>query len=179
MRISVLKEADPGGRRVALVPESVKKLTGAGHEVIVERGAGAAAFVPDAQYEAAGATLASDAASAASGAHVVAKVLRPSNGEVALLPEGAALVCLMQPAQSADLIAHLAQRKVTAFALELVPRITRAQSMDVLSSQATIAGYKAVLLGATQAARLLPMLTTAAGSITPAKTFVIGAGVAG
>jgi NAD(P) transhydrogenase subunit alpha len=179
MRISVLKETDPRERRVALVPESVKKLVGAGHEVVVERGAGAGAFFPDAQYEAAGAALVDGAAAAVRGAQILAKVQRPANGEVALLDEGASLVCLMQPAQSAELLQQLAARKITAFALELVPRITRAQSMDVLSSQATIAGYKAVLLGAAQSSRLLPMLTTAAGSITPAKCFVIGAGVAG
>jgi H+-translocating NAD(P) transhydrogenase subunit alpha len=179
MRICVLKETAPRERRVALVPESVRRLVGSGHEVVVERGAGASAYFPDAQYEAAGATFADDAAAACRGAHVVAKVQRPDPASVAVLDEGAALVCLMQPAQSADLLESLAARRVTAFALELVPRITRAQSMDVLSSQATIAGYKAVLLGATQGARLLPMLTTAAGSITPARTFVIGAGVAG
>ncbi len=179
MRISVLKETAPGERRVALVPESVKRLTTAGHTVTVERDAGTAAHFSDAQYETAGATIAPSAAAAASGAAIVAKVQRPSLDEVALLDEGSAVVSLLQPAQHADVVQALAARRVTAFALELVPRITRAQSMDVLSSQATIAGYKAVLVGATALARLLPMLTTAAGSITPAKTFVIGAGVAG
>jgi NAD(P) transhydrogenase subunit alpha len=157
----------------------VKRLVGAGHEVVVEQGAGATAYFPDPQYEAAGATIVPDAATACRGAHVITKVQRPTSEEVGYFDEGAALVSLLQPAQSADVIRQLAARSVTAFALELVPRITRAQSMDVLSSQATIAGYKAVLLGATQLARLMPMLTTAAGSITPAKAFVIGAGVAG
>ncbi|MBV9878856.1 MAG: Re/Si-specific NAD(P)(+) transhydrogenase subunit alpha [Gemmatirosa sp.] len=179
MRIGILKETAEREHRVVLVPESVKTLVAAGHEVVVERGAGMRAHFPDALYTARGATIVDDAAAAARGAHVVAKVQRPTLDEASLLDEGSALVSLLQPAQSAELLARLAERRVTAFALELVPRITRAQSMDVLSSQATIAGYKAVLLGAAQAARLLPMLTTAAGTITPAKAFVIGAGVAG
>ena len=179
MRIGILKETSERERRVVLVPDSVKTLVKAGHEVVVERGAGARAYFPDARYEAAGATIVDDAGAVCRGSQVVAKVQRPTLDEAACLDEGSILVALLQPAQSADILAKLAERGVTAFALELVPRITRAQSMDVLSSQATIAGYKAVLLGATQAARLLPMLTTAAGSITPARAFVIGAGVAG
>jgi NAD(P) transhydrogenase subunit alpha len=178
MRISVLKETDPRERRVALVPDSVKRLVDAGHELIVEHGAGLGAYFSDAQYEAAGATIAANGA-ATSGAQIVAKVQRPTLDEAMRLDEGSILISLLQPAQSADLLARLAERRITGFALERVPRITRAQSMDVLSSQATVAGYKAVLLGAGELARLMPMLTTAAGTITPAKAFVIGAGVAG
>ncbi len=179
MRICVPAESAPREHRVALVPDSVAKLVKAGHEVVVEAGAGRAAFHDDASYQAAGATIAPDARSAHAGAAVVTRVQRPTDAEIALIPEGAALVSLMQPASAADAVAALGARKVTALALELVPRITRAQSMDVLSSQATVAGYKAVLLGAGMLPRFLPMLTTAAGSITPAKAFVIGAGVAG
>ena len=184
MRIAVLKETAERERRVALTPDAVKRLAGAGHEVVVERGAGEAAFYPDALFEQAGATLAPNAAGAAGGAQLVAKVQRPVPAEIDVLDRGTALVCLLQPPPGtawADdpTVRALAERGVTAFALERVPRITRAQSMDVLSSQATVAGYKGVLMAAAECARLLPMLTTAAGSIPPAKALVIGAGVAG
>lgn len=179
MRICVATETVPRELRVALVPDSVAKLVKAGHEVVVQSGAGARAFHDDASYVAAGATIAPDARAAHAGAHVVVRVQRPDADGVALIPEGATLVSLMQPASAGEIVAALSARRVSALALELVPRITRAQSMDVLSSQATVAGYKAVLLAASQIPRFLPMLTTAAGSITPAKAFVIGAGVAG
>jgi NAD(P) transhydrogenase subunit alpha len=179
MRIAVLKETTDRERRVALVPDAVKRLAGAGHTVVVERGAGLTAFASDAQYEAAGATIAPDAATACRDAEVVVKVQRPTAGEAALLPRGVVLVAMLQPAQSGPLLADLAARGISALALERVPRITRAQSMDVLSSQATVAGYKAVLLGASALPRFLPMLTTAAGNITPAKALILGAGVAG
>jgi NAD(P) transhydrogenase subunit alpha len=176
MKVAVLKETQPRERRVALVPDSVQRLVKAGHAVNVEAGAGAAAGFPDATYTAAGATLAADAVATLAGADVVAMVQKPTAVQAAQLAAGQVLVAMLQPAQSADLFATLAQRQVTALALE---RVTRAQSMDVLSSQATVAGYKAVLLGATALPRFLPMLTTAAGNITPAKAFVLGAGVAG
>jgi NAD(P) transhydrogenase subunit alpha len=179
MHVAVLKETAERERRVALVPDSVARLLKAGTTVTVERGAGVSAGFTDAAYEKAGATVAADAAAAVVGAHVVAKVQKPTLAEAALIPEGAVLVSMLAAASSADLLQVLAARKVTALALEKVPRITRAQSMDVLSSQATVAGYKAVLMGATQLPRFLPMLTTAAGNITPAKAFVLGAGVAG
>ncbi len=179
MRICVAAETVPREDRVALVPDSVAKLVKAGHEVVVQSGAGAAAYLDDATYVAAGATIAPDGAAAHAGAHVVVRIQRPSEAEIALIPEGAALISLMAPASAGPTVALLSARRVTSLALELVPRITRAQSMDVLSSQATVAGYKAVLLGAGELPRFLPMLTTAAGSITPAKAFVIGAGVAG
>jgi NAD(P) transhydrogenase subunit alpha len=179
MRICVPSETAPRERRVALVPDSVAKLVKGGHEVVVQAGAGAGASHDDAQYEAAGAVIAPTAAAAHAGAQAVCRVQRPSAEEVALIPEGAVLVSLMAPASAGPVVEALTARRVTALALELVPRITRAQSMDVLSSQATVAGYKAVLVGASLLPRFLPMLTTAAGSITPAKVFVIGAGVAG
>jgi NAD(P) transhydrogenase subunit alpha len=178
MRIAVPKESVAGERRVALIPDAVTRLVKGGHEVVVERGAGGTAFFRDAQYESAGARLA-EGAEVFAGADIVVKVRKPSSAEVAALPQGTALVGLMQPGSSADLFAELAQRRITAFALELVPRITRAQAMDVLSSQSTVAGYKAVLLGAAELAKFLPMLTTAAGTIAPARAFIIGAGVAG
>jgi H+-translocating NAD(P) transhydrogenase subunit alpha len=179
MKVAVLKETQPRERRVALVPDSVQRLVKAGHAVTMEVGAGVAAGFPDATYTAAGATIAPSAAATLAGADVVAMVQKPTPDQAAQLAAGQVLVALLQPAQSADLFATLAQRQVTAMALEKVPRITRAQSMDVLSSQATVAGYKAVLLGASALPRFLPMLTTAAGSITPAKAFILGAGVAG
>jgi NAD(P) transhydrogenase subunit alpha len=181
MRISVPAETAPHERRVALVPDAVGRLVRAGAEVVVQTGAGAGAHVDDAAYAAAGATLAPDAASACAGAAVVVKVQRPTADEAALVPEGAVLVSLMQPGTGAggEVAARLAARAVSVLALELVPRISRAQSMDVLSSQSTVAGYKAVLVGAAALGRFLPMLTTAAGSIAPARAFVIGAGVAG
>jgi NAD(P) transhydrogenase subunit alpha len=178
MRIGVPAETRPGERRVALVPDGVGKLTKAGCEVLVQRGAGTAAYLPDALYEAAGATLVGAAAEAL-GADLVLKVQRPTLEEIGQLREGAALVSFLAPVASADLLDALARRRVSAFAMELVPRTTKAQSMDALSSQATIAGYKAVLLGGEHMGRIIPMLTTAAGTLAPAKIFVVGAGVAG
>ncbi|HEU4384313.1 MAG TPA: Re/Si-specific NAD(P)(+) transhydrogenase subunit alpha [Anaeromyxobacteraceae bacterium] len=177
MRIGVPVETAPRERRVALVPDSVARLRKAGLEVVVERGAGLEAGFADAAYERAGAAL--GGAAEALGAGLVLKVRRPSLEEAERLASGAALACLLQPAASRDLLQRLAARKVTALAMELVPRIGRAQSMDALSSQATVAGYKAVLLGASHLAKLMPMLTTAAGTLAPARAFVIGAGVAG
>ncbi len=179
MRICVPRETMERERRVALTPDSVARLVKEGHTVVVERGAGSAAYYPDATYEAAGATIAANASAAHEGASVVVRVQRPEADDAALIPDGAALIALMQPATAASLAEQLSNRGVSVLALELVPRITRAQSMDVLSSQATVAGYQAVLIAAKELPRFLPMLTTAAGSISPAKTFVIGAGVAG
>ncbi len=179
MKVAVLKETQPRERRVAFVPDSVQRLAKAGHHVVVQAGAGVSAGFPDAAYVAAGATIAPDAAATIAGADVVTMVQKPTLEQAAQLQSNQVLIAMLAPAQSADLFAALAQRQVTALALEKVPRITRAQSMDVLSSQATVAGYKAVLLGAQVMPRFLPMLTTAAGNITPAKAFVLGAGVAG
>jgi len=146
---------------------------------VVQRDAGTSAGFPDAAYTTAGARVAEDAAAACRGSRVVLKVQPPSDAEVALLDEGSVLVSLLRPGQHAPLAQRLAQRKVSALALELVPRITRAQTMDVLSSQSTVAGYKAVVMGAAELGKFLPMLTTAAGNIQPARVFVIGAGVSG
>src|SRR5690606_23206677 len=179
MRTGVPSESAFGERRVALVPDSVRRLARADVEVMVQRGAGEAAGFPDAAYEEAGATMVADASAAVSGVDLICKVQRPTSQELASYPRGSALVCLI-PGQVADeLRPAFQEREITAMALERVPRITRAQSMDVLSSQATVAGYKAVLLGASAMVKLLPMLTTAAGSIPPGNAFVIGAGVAG
>ncbi len=178
MNIGVPYEHTPRESRVALVPDSVARLIKAGATVTVERGAGLRAGFPDAAYEAAGAALA-DAAAVFGGADLLCKVQKPTTAEVALLQRGSHLLSLLQPASSAESIAALDAHGVTAFALELVPRITRAQSMDVLSSQATVAGYKAVLVGASAMVKFMPMLTTAAGTIAPSKCCVLGAGVAG
>lgn len=179
MRIAIPRERASLEARVALVPESVSKLVKAGVEVVVEREAGAAASFPDAQYTAAGATVAADYASCVAGAHLICKVQPPTADETAAIPEGAAVICYLQPAVYPEAVQRLNGRKASALALELVPRITRAQSMDVLSSQATISGYRSVLLGASALGRLMPMLSTAAGTLAPAKVFVLGAGVAG
>lgn len=179
MRIAVPSETAPGEQRVALVPESVARLIKAGATVTVEKGAGRSAGFPDAAYEKAGAALAADFTATCRDADLVLKVQRPIDAEAAQLPDNSTLVCLFQPASSAALVRALTARGIKPLAMELVPRITRAQSMDALSSQATVAGYKAVLLGSAALSRLLPMLTTAAGTIAPAKAFVLGAGVAG
>jgi NAD(P) transhydrogenase subunit alpha len=179
MQLSVPTETAPREQRVAIAPDSIARLKKLGIDVVVQRGAGLAAGFRDDAYTAAGARIAADAAATYSGAQIVAKVQPPTDAEIALLPNGATLIALLRPGHSDGLAAKLAARGATGLALELVPRITRAQSMDVLSSQATVAGYKAVLLGAELLPKFLPMLTTAAGNITPAKAFVIGAGVAG
>ncbi len=164
---------------MALVPDTVSRLVRGGVEVAVERGAGVAAGFPDEAYEHAGARMAEGARAALDGAELVLKVRRPSGEEVGLLPSGSTLVAFLQPASSTEILAALAARRITALAMERVPRITRAQSMDALSSQATVAGYKAVLIGAAALPKMMPLLTTAAGTLAPAKAFVIGAGVAG
>jgi NAD(P) transhydrogenase subunit alpha len=179
MRISIPTETAPHERRVALVPEGAGRLVKAGLEVAVQRGAGTRAGYTDDAYAAAGAVLADDLAATVAGARLVCKVQPPSEPEIAALPDGCVVVSLLQPSANAAAIAALRARGVDALALELVPRITRAQSMDVLSSQSTVAGYKAVLVGASALGKLLPMMTTAAGTLAPAKVFVIGAGVAG
>jgi H+-translocating NAD(P) transhydrogenase subunit alpha len=180
MRISVPTETAPREQRVALAPDSVGRIIKQLKlEVVAQAGAGLRAGFRDEAYEAAGASIVPTAAAALSGAAVVAKVRPPSLAEVALIDAGATVISLMRPGQTADIVAALASKRITSLALELVPRITRAQSMDVLSSQSTVAGYKAVLLGAAEHGKFLPMLTTAAGTISPAKVFVIGAGVAG
>jgi NAD(P) transhydrogenase subunit alpha len=179
MRIAVPRERAARESRVALVPESIARLVKAGATVTVERGAGIAAGFSDEAYAAAGATVADDLGATVSGADLVCKVQAPTAAEAASLPAGSALACYLMGAEHADLLATLATARVNALSLEKVPRITRAQSMDVLSSQATVSGYKAVLFGAAALPKMLPMLTTAAGTLAPAKCFVLGAGVAG
>ncbi len=179
MNIGVAKERAAGEQRVALGPESIVKLVKGGAAILVERGAGAAAGFPDAVFEKAGATLADNARSLYAQSAIVLRVQPPTLDEVQLLPEGSVLISSMPATTTADLVKLLAARRITAFALEKVPRITRAQSMDMLSSQSTVSGYKAVLIGAAALPKFLPSLTTAAGSIRPARVFVLGAGVAG
>ena len=178
MRIAVPRETTPGELRVAVTPDVVARLVKAGHEVRIEAGAGARAGFPDSTYETAGATI-TPLNDLYAGATLVCKVQPPSRDETATIPRETSLLSLLNPARNADLLAQFAERGITALALELVPRITRAQSMDVLSSQSTVAGYKAVLIGASALPKFLPMLTTAAGTVSPAKVFIIGAGVAG
>ena len=174
MRIGVPRELEPGERRVALVPDAVTRL-GAGFDVVVEPGAGAAASFPDEAYREAGATVSEGVWDT----DAVAKVRKPSPEEVARLREGQVLVGFLEPLTDPAGIERLVERGVHAFAMESIPRITRAQSMDALSSQATVSGYKAVLIAADRLPRFLPMLMTAAGTVAPAKVVVLGAGVAG
>ena len=177
MRVGVPKESLAGERRVALVPEAARGLVKGGLEVAVEAGAGASAFFGDAIYMDAGAKL-TDAATAL-GSDAVLKVQPPTPDEVGRLRAGAVLISFLQPATNADVVAALAKQKVSAFSLDLVPRISRAQSMDALSSQAGIAGYKSVLLAANHLPKFFPLLMTAAGTVAPARVLVMGAGVAG
>jgi len=175
MRIGVPRETVPGERRVALVPETAAKLTKAGNEVVVERGAGTEAAFVDSAYEQAGARIVDDAYDA----DLVVKVQKPTADEMAKLRSGQMLIAFLQPLIEPRYAQTLAEKGVTALSMDAIPRITRAQPLDALSSQATVAGYKAVLLAAAQLPRFFPMLTTAAGTIAPAKALVIGAGVAG
>ena len=179
MKFGIPAETRPHEKRVAASPETVKKLTTAGHHsVLVQAGAGVAASIPDAQYLAAGATIVSTAAEVYAQSEIVLKVRAPDAGELAQLRSGQTLIGLLNP-HSKDGIAALAQSGVTAFAMEALPRISRAQSMDVLSSQANIAGYKAVLMAANTYGRMMPMLMTAAGTVKAARVVVMGVGVAG
>lgn len=179
MKISVLKERRAGETRVAATPETVKKLVGLGHTVTIESGAGTVAGFPDSAFTEAGAAIAAGLAAAA-GADIVFKVRRPEPAEIASLPEGAALIALMEPfAYAPDEVAALNARKIAGLSMEFTPRITRAQSMDALSSQSNLAGYRAIIEGAQIYGRAMPMMMTAAGTVAPAKVFVMGAGVAG
>jgi NAD(P) transhydrogenase subunit alpha len=184
LKLAILAERRLAETRVAATPDSVKRMIALGYAVAVETGAGTAAAITDAAFAAAGATIAADAVSACAGADVVLKVQRPlltSEGrdELAGCKRGCVLIGLLAPHASRDAINAYAQAGITAIAMELVPRITRAQAMDALSSQANLAGYKAVLDAAQEFGRAFPMMMTAAGTIAPAKVFVLGAGVAG
>jgi len=179
VKVGTPKETAPDERRVALVPDTVTRLAAAKLEVNVESGAGSTAYIPDAAYEQAGARIVKGAAALFGEADAVLKVQAPSAAEVELMKKDAVLISFLQPATQGDIIRALAARGVTAFSLELVPRISRAQSMDALSSQASAAGYKAVLMAAGRLGKFFPMLMTAAGTIPPARVLVMGAGVAG
>lgn len=182
MKVAVVKETRPGEARVALVPQGVKALLKTGLSVTVEAGCGLTAGVPDDEYVEAGASVAGSAREALAGAGMVLHINAPSltdPDEVGLLGNGTILISFLDPLGSADRVRALASRGITAISMEMVPRITRAQSMDALSSQATVAGYKAALLAADSLPKFLPMFTTAAGTIRPAKALVLGAGVAG
>jgi NAD(P) transhydrogenase subunit alpha len=177
--IAVTKERRAGETRVAATPETVKKLVAAGYEVVVEAGAGAGASIPDGDYEAAGAKIAKTAKDAASKADVLFKVRAPEADEIAALKKGAYVAALLNPYQDKATVEALAKQGASAFAMEFIPRITRAQVMDALSSQANLAGYRAVIEAAEAYGRAMPMMMTPAGTIAPAKVFVMGVGVAG
>ena len=179
MKVAIPKETAEGERRVALVPDTATKLIGAGLQVSVQAGAGASAYLKDSAYEAAGVTVEPDEPALFKDAGAVLKVQPPSQSEVRLLPKGSVLVSFLQPATDAGIVRALAAQGVTAFSLELVPRISRAQSMDALSSQASASGYKAVLIAAELLGKFFPMMMTAAGTVAPARVLVMGAGVAG
>jgi NAD(P) transhydrogenase subunit alpha len=178
MQIGVVKETAEGERRVALVPEVVKKLSGKGLEIVVQRGAGEGALIPDAAFEEAGAKLVQDAGDAL-GADVLVKVAAPNQEETSKLGADTVLIGFLAPLTNGDGVQAIAKTGATSFAVEAIPRISRAQSMDALSSQANIAGYRSALIGAQELGRFYPMLMTAAGTIRPATVLVLGAGVAG
>jgi len=179
VRIAVLKERAPGETRVAATPDSVKKIIALGHSVVVETGAGERAAVPDSLFKDAGAQIAADAGAAIREADLTLKVRRPLAGEIAAMRPGSGVAALMEPYADKDALTALAEAKVEALAMEFVPRITRAQSMDALSSQSNLAGYRAVIEAASLYGRAFPMMMTAAGTVAAARVFIMGAGVAG
>jgi NAD(P) transhydrogenase subunit alpha len=179
VKVGTPKESSPDERRVALVPDTVTRLAAAALEISVESGAGSLAYFPDEAYQQVGAKVIKGASALLGESDVVLKVQAPSAAEVEMLRKDAVLISFLQPATQGDIIQALAKRRVTAFSLELVPRISRAQSMDALSSQASVSGYKAVLMAAGRVGKFFPMMMTAAGTIPPARVLVMGAGVAG
>lgn len=179
MQITVLRETEPGESRTALVPESVKKLIGLKAAIAVESGAGADAGASDADFEAAGASVSTDRAALLASAEVLVCINRPPDEDIARLKKGAVVIGFLRPLDEPAALRPMIERGLTAFSAELIPRTTRAQAMDTLSSMATIVGYKAVLIAAERVPRMFPMLTTAAGTVPPAKVLVLGAGVAG
>ena len=179
MQIAVLKERRPGESRVAATPDTAKKLLALGCQIVVESGAGAAASISDADYTAAGATIAPDATAACASADGVFKIAKPLDEEIGYLKKGSILIAHLAALSSKDTAQALARQGVTAFAMELMPRISRAQAMDILSSQSNLSGYKAVIDAAATFGRAMPMMMTAAGTIAPARVLVFGAGVAG
>ncbi len=179
MKLAVPSETAPGETRVALVPDIVKRLVGQGWEVAVQAGAGAAAWYPDEAYAAAGATIAPDAAATTKGAAAVVRVRAPSESEAGALDDSTMLLSFLQPAGALDALRVLSAKSADVFSFDLLPRISRAQAMDALSSQATVSGYRSGLAAATQLGRFFPMFMTAAGTVPPAKVLVMGVGVAG
>ncbi|MFQ5538610.1 MAG: Re/Si-specific NAD(P)(+) transhydrogenase subunit alpha [Gemmatimonadota bacterium] len=179
MKVAVLKETRPGEQRVALVPQGVQTLKKSGLEIVVESGAGVAAGVSDEDYTNAGAEVVSGAQAVLGGADIVLHINPPTEEEIAAMGEGTILVSFLNPLGDPEGVKRLAAKQITAISMEMVPRITRAQTMDALSSQATVAGYKAVLMAANAIPRFLPMFTTAAGTIRPGHALILGAGVAG
>ena len=179
MVIGILREIHPGERRVAAAPDNVQKYIDLGFNVAIETGAGAGAQLSDSAYEKAGATIASDAESVWNQADIIIKIRPPEDSEVSLLREGATLISFIQPAQNSELVEALQTRKANVIAMDCIPRISRAQSMDALSSMANIAGYRAMVEAAHEFGRFFTGQITAAGRVPPAKVLVIGAGVAG
>ncbi|QGZ34876.1 Re/Si-specific NAD(P)(+) transhydrogenase subunit alpha [Stappia indica] len=179
MKLAVPRESEAGETRVAATPDTVKRFVSLGFEVSVEAGAGTLSRVVDADYQAAGATIAKDAKTTLEGADLVLKVRRPSAAELGLMKSGAIVIATMDPYGHDDAVKAMAEAGISAFAMEFMPRITRAQVMDVLSSQANLAGYQAVIDGAAEYDRAMPMMMTAAGTVPAARVFVMGAGVAG
>ena len=179
MKIGVPREIAAGERRIAFVPESAKKLAEQGNEVVIEGARGASVDFPDDAYTTAGARVVGDASEIWSGCELVLKIQPPTSSEIERLREGAVVVAILQPFQNGDTIRRLAAKGATSFSLDLLPRITRAQAMDVLSSMSTIAGYKGVLIAASALPKMLPLLMTAAGTLKPARFLILGVGVAG
>ncbi len=178
VKIAVLRERRAGEFRVAATPDAVKKYKSLGASVAVEKSAGANASIPDSDYQAAGAEI-SDVSNCVNGANIVLKVNAPETEELSAIPNGAVLIGMLAPYSGREALTHYNNKKISAFALELLPRISRAQSMDVLSSQSNLAGYRAVIEAATAFGKVIPMMMTAAGTVAPAKALVLGAGVAG
>jgi H+-translocating NAD(P) transhydrogenase subunit alpha len=179
MKIAVLRERKEGELRVAITPDTVKKYIAAGSSVVIETGAGKGSAIPDEQYRLAGASIAADAMEATKDAELLLKVAAPEKDEMMLLPEGIMLAGMLDPFAGNDAIAAYNLKKISAFALELLPRISRAQAMDVLSSQSNLAGYRAVIDAVAAFGKAVPMMMTAAGTVVPAKALILGAGVAG
>lgn len=177
--LAVPKETVPNERRVALIPDAVKKYAASGLTVLVQAGAGEGSFFSDGAYTQAGAKIVPDAATLYGQGDLIVKIQKPDPQEIDQMKPGATLIAFLQPMTNLDLVRQLVQRRITAFSMDAIPRTTRAQYMDALSSMATVAGYKAVLLAADHTAKFFPLLTTAAGTIPPAKVLIIGAGVAG
>ncbi|MBI1194518.1 MAG: Re/Si-specific NAD(P)(+) transhydrogenase subunit alpha [Gammaproteobacteria bacterium] len=179
IRVTVGAETQPGERRVALVPEVIARMSQQGFDIQVAKSAGAGANLADSDFVAAGAVIVPGSETMFNGTDIIVRVQAPTVEEISRFPEGVVLIGLLQPHRHPDVVKALQARRITSFSMELLPRISRAQSMDVLSSQATVAGYQAALIGARLSPRFFPMLTTAAGTIRPAKVLVLGAGVAG